>query len=467
MEPAQFSGKLKTVLRCNLPLFGILFGFILMSVATGQFSNFDSQVEYSAALGVTEYNMPYFNSDLNFSVPFGVIEHKLPYDNCSLINQPPLGFYTGALFLSVFGSSYAVAVTVPTLFGAGCIFLLYEIGRVLYEKRTGLFAAAIFASTPWHIVLSRSFLIDAQCLFFSLLYLLVGISATKRNSAKLILLSGIFFGVAFLTKAFAVLMLVPLAIYYFYAGPKNLWRTFMGVMFLVPALIFTYLWYEIISARGFYAAFTHDDFNFPILGAAPSPFFLFNYLLSALGVFILAASAVTLLISFVRSKNLGKIFASDMICLATVATVLGVNMFLVLGRNLNCPYNNPIKYDYQFLPLFCLLVASLLNKFYSLDLSDLRGKQGKLVFLVTLFGLVLLGVSMIQSVHVLNGYATLTGIRFTVEGESGYSFEHVTLNVAANISWAVQWLGLAIVALSLLRTNIKGLKTLGATLRQI
>jgi 4-amino-4-deoxy-L-arabinose transferase-like glycosyltransferase len=356
---------------------------------------------------------------------------------------------------------------VPTLFGAGCIFLLYEIGRVLYEKRTGLFAAAIFASTPWHIVLSRSFLIDAQCLFFSLLYLLVGISATKRNSAKLILLSGIFFGVAFLTKAFAVLMLVPLAIYYFYAGPKNLWRTFMGVMFLVPALIFTYLWYEIISARGFYAAFTHDDFNFPILGAAPSPFFLFNYLLSALGVFILAASAVTLLISFVRSKNLGKIFASDMICLATVATVLGVNMFLVLGRNLNCPYNNPIKYDYQFLPLFCLLVASLLNKFYSLDLSDLRGKQGKLVFLVTLFGLVLLGASMIQSVHVLNGYATLTGIRFTVEGESGYSFEHVTLNVAANISWAVQWLGLAIVALSLLRTNIKGLKTLGATLRQI
>ncbi len=453
MEPAQFSGKLnllylKIVLRNNLPLLGILFGFILMSVATGQFSNYDSQLEYTAALGVNEWGLPY--------IEFG-----------HFINQPPLGFYIGALFLRLFGSSYSIAVVVPTLFGAGCIFLLYEIGKVLYGKQTGLFAAAIFASTPWHIVLSRSFLIDAQCLFFSLLYLLVGIYATKKNSAKFILLSGVFFGVAFLTKAFAVFMLVPLAIYYFYAGPKNLWRTFMGVMFFVPALIFTYLWYEIISTRGFFAAFTHDDFNFFITGAAPSPFFVVNYLLGALGIFVLAAGAVSLLISFARKKALGKLFVSDMICLVTVAAVLGVNMFLVIGKNLITPYNNPIKYEYQFLPLFCLLAASLLNKLYSLDLADLRGKQSKLVFLVTLFGLVLIVLSMIQNVYVLNGYVTQTGIRFNVEGEMGYSFDHAALIGAPYISWAFQWLGFAIVALSLLWANRDRLKTLGATFRQL
>jgi len=453
MEPAQFSGELnltylKNVLKNNLPLLGILLGFILMSVATGQFSNYDSQLEYTTALGVNEWGLPY--------IEFG-----------HFINQPPLGFYIGALFLRCFGSSYAVAVTVPTLFGAGCIFLLYEIGRVLYGKQTGLFAAAIFASTPWHIVLSRSFLIDVQCLFFSLLYLLVGIYATKKNSMKLLLLSGVLFGVAFLTKAFAVFMLVPLAIFYFYAGPRNLRRTFMGVVFFVPALILTYLWYEIISTRGFFAAFTHDDFNFHITGAAPSPFFVLNYLLGALGVFFLAASAVSLLISFARRKTLGKLFASDMICLATVAAVVGVNMFLVIGKNLITPYNNPIKYEYQFLPLFCLLAASLLNKLYSLDLADLGGKRSKLVFLVTLFGLVLIGAAMIQNVHVLNTYTTQTGIRFNVEGEMGYSFEHVALNGATNISWAFQWLGFAIVAFSLLWTNRKRLKTLETALRQL
>ncbi|HDQ07010.1 MAG TPA: phospholipid carrier-dependent glycosyltransferase [Candidatus Bathyarchaeota archaeon] len=452
MEPAQFLGKLnlsylRIILRNNLSLLGILLGFILLSVATGQFSNYDSQLEYTAALGVIEWGLPY--------IEFG-----------HFINQPPLGFYIGALFLRCFGSSYAVAVTVPTLFGAGCIVLLYEIGRVLYGARTGLFAAAIFASTPWHIMLSRSFLIDVQCLFFSLLYLLVGIYATKKNSMKLLLLSGVFFGAAFLTKAFAVFMLVPLAIFYFYAGPRNLWRTFMGVMFFVPALIFTYLWYEVISTRGFYAAFTHDDFHFFITGAAPSYFFVVNYLLGAVGVFFLAAGAVSLLVSFLRRKTFGKVFASDLICLATVAAVVGVNMFLVLGRNLVCPYNNPIKYEYQFLPLFCLLAASLLNKLYLLDLADLRSRRNKLVFLVTLFGLVLIVLSMIWNVHALNTYTTQTEIRFNVEGEMGYSFEHAALNGAPQISWAVQWLGFAVVAFSFLWANRDRLKTLGATLQQ-
>ncbi len=445
MKATQKS-HLKTVLKNSLPLLGIMLGFILMSVATGEFSNYDSQVEYAAALGVNEWGLPY---------------HEFGH----FINQPPLGFYTGALFLRAFGSSYNVAVSVPTLFGAGCLVLLYEIGRVLYDRRTGLFAAAIFASIPWHIVLSRSFLIDAQCLFFSLLYLLVGIYATKKNSSKLILLSGVFFGVAFLTKAFAVFMLVPLAIYYFYAGPKNLWRTFMGVMFFVPALVFTYIWYELITNRGFYAAFTHDDFNFHISGAAPSPFFVIYYLLGAVGVFFLAAGAISLLVSFVRRKNLGKILGSDLVCLAAVVTVLGVNMFLVLGRNLVTPYNNPIKYDYQFLPLFCLLAASLLNKFYSFNLTNLGSKRNKLVFLVTISGLVLIVLSIIQNVLVLNSYVTETEVLFSVEGEKAYHFEHIAMNGATSIAWTLQWLGFAIVVFSLIWANIDKLKTLGATLQ--
>ena len=129
-------------------------------------------------------------------------------------------------------------------------------------------------------------------------------------------------------------------------------------------------------------------------------------------------------------------------------------MFLVLCKNLICPYNNPIKYEYQFLPLFCLLAASLLNKFYSLDLANLRGKRNKLVFLVTLIGLVLIVLSMIQNVHVLNTCTTQTGILFSVEGEMGYSFDHG----ATSISWAFHWLGFAIVAFSLIWANRDRLK---------
>ena len=451
VNAVQFSGEpnlvhLKTVLKSILPLLGILLGFVLLSVATGEFTNYDTRLEYNATLGVNKWGLPY---------------HEFGH----YINQPPLGFYTGALFLRVIGSSYSLAVAVPTLFGAGCLILLFQLGIVLYDKRTGLFAAAIFAISPWHIVISRSFLIDAQCLFFSLLYLLVGIYATKRNSTKLFLLSGVFFGVAFLTKAFAVFLLVPLAIYYLYAGQRNLWRIFMGAVYFVPTLVFTYAWYELITNRGFFAAFTHDDFNFPITGAAPSPFFLLYYLLGTVGVFFLAAGGVSLLVSFLRTKKIGKIFESDMICLAAIVTILGVNMYLVLGRNLICAYNNPVKYDYQFLPLFCLLAASLLNKFYSLDPANLGNKRNKLVSMFTLIGLVLIFVSMIQNVLVLNSYATQTGVLFSVEGEMGYSFEHIALNGSATISWVLQWLGFAVVSFALFWANKDKLKTLVTTLK--
>ena len=92
-----------------MPLLGILFGFILLSFATGEFTNYDTKLEYAAVLGVKEWGLPY---------------HEFGH----YINQPPLGFYTGALFLTFFGSYYSVAVVVPTLFGGGCIILLYELG---------------------------------------------------------------------------------------------------------------------------------------------------------------------------------------------------------------------------------------------------------------------------------------------------------------------------------------------------
>jgi hypothetical protein len=138
---------------------------------------------------------------------------------------------------------------------------------------------------------------------------------------------------------------------------------------------------------------------------------------------------------------------------------------LVLGRNLICAYNNPVKYDYQFLPLFCLLAASLLNKFYSLDPANLGNKRNKLVSMFTLIGLVLIFVSMIQNVLVLNSYATQTGVLFSVEGEMGYSFEHIALNGSATISWVLQWLGFAVVSFALFWANKDKLKTLVTKLK--
>ena len=73
-------------LRTNLSLLAILTSFIIISVATGQFSNYDSQLEYTATTSIIKTGLPYLETG-------------------NLINQPPLGFYIGALFLKCFGES--------------------------------------------------------------------------------------------------------------------------------------------------------------------------------------------------------------------------------------------------------------------------------------------------------------------------------------------------------------------------
>jgi hypothetical protein len=428
-------------LRTNLSLLAILTSFIIISVATGQFSNYDSQLEYTATTSIIKTGLPYLETG-------------------NLINQPPLGFYIGALFLKCFGESYSAAVNLATVFGFACIILVYKIGKLLYGKSTGLLASALFALTPWHIVLSRSFLIDVQCLFLSLLYLLAGLLAIKKNSTRLFLVSGVIFGAAFLTKAFAVFMLVPLVLFYFYSGKLNLKRLSLWIGFFVPVLVFVFLWYQIISSQGFFAVFSHDDFNFTFSGVVPSMFFVINYLLGILGVFFLVAGVVSLLVSFLRRKNLGDIFVFDLICLATIVFVVGVNMFLALGMNLVCPYTNPIKYDYQSLPLICLLVASLINKFYSFRHSAIStGSKGdNSVRFIVIFGFVLIILSLIQQILILNYYSLRDVVYFAMDSVTCYSFDNLAAN--GQLSFVLQGVGFIILCLGILWIFKNGQKAL-------
>jgi hypothetical protein len=104
--------SIRNLLSDNYPLLSILIGIGLVSVSIGPFQNGDTQWEYEAASGVIRWGMPYVGS-------FG-----------NMINQPPLGFYIEALFFKVFGLSFDVGVALVTLFGLGCIVLVYEIGKV-------------------------------------------------------------------------------------------------------------------------------------------------------------------------------------------------------------------------------------------------------------------------------------------------------------------------------------------------
>jgi 4-amino-4-deoxy-L-arabinose transferase-like glycosyltransferase len=393
------------------PLIIILIGATLVTFSLGTYQNYDTDLEFEAASNIAKMGVPYVNS-------YGTI-----------IDQPPLGFYTEALFFRIFGTSADTGVILMTLFGLASTVLLYLMGKELYGKSTGLFAAALLGVSPWHLVLSRSFLLDAQCLFFSLLCLYVGILAIHRSSVTLALASGLAFAAAMLTKFYAAFILVPLLLFYIHSRPKTLKRILSQLAaFSTPLLAFAFWWYQMFLGRPLLSVFHHNDLLDVIpasTGVVASPFFATNFLIDyGLGLAFIAACAFSLLLSFSLRKYFSKMAVVDLICLVSIIFVVSVNVVLGAVMNLNVPYFSAIKYLYQALPLFVLLTASLSAKSLSLFKTATSASHLRklLVYSVAAAALVLLAASLLSSMYYTNAMSQLDYLQFRVERNVNYGY---------------------------------------------
>jgi 4-amino-4-deoxy-L-arabinose transferase-like glycosyltransferase len=423
--------SIKKVLSENYPLLSVLVGFMLVSLSIGPFQNGDTAWEYEAVLKVTKSGLPY---------AYG-----------QLINQPPLGFYTQAVFAQFFGLSINNGTFLVTLFGLGCVILLYGIGRILYNKTTGFFAALLFAFSPWHLIMSRAFLIDAQCLFFSLLSVFVGILAIRRGSFKLFFVSGIIFAVAFNTKLYAIFTLIPLLLFFIYQQsikPKRL--VSWSALFFIPVLLSSYLWYQTITGVGLASIFSHADLSVQSTDTAvPSYFFVSNLLTNyTLGWFLVDAAILSVLICLAQRRMFQKFLVSDIISLVAIICVITVNVYLGVTLNLKSPYLNAVKFDYQILPFFSLLAASLVTKSISLlNIAKLKRKTLKIaVSTVALAGLALVAAGLLYNMNFDHLISSADFMIFKVEPNVnlGYSlFNYAPIKENSLLMYA-QYLGLAV-----------------------
>ena len=404
--------KIKELLSENYPLLAILIGVTLISLPIGPFRNNDTQLEFSTAQGVLKWGYPYLEIKGN------------------LFDLPPLGFYTEALFFLVFGSTMDIGVALITLFGLACTIVVYKLGKEVYGKSTGLFAAAFFALAPWELILSRAFLVDVQCLFLSLVCLYFGILAIRKDSVKLALVSGIFFAAALLTKQYAAFMLIPLLLLYIYRRPKDPEQILLQLgAFILPAVHATLWWYNIIMGKWLLYFVQHGDFgylNSPEV--VPSYSFVATFLIDyGLGVFFVAAVAFSLMIGLLFWKHFSKqSVVFDLVCLVTISFILGLDMYLGVTLNLKAPYTSAIKYTYQSLPFFSLAAASLASKSVSLLKSPRKSDKPKriLLFSVGLIGLFLLVTPIIINMSTARQITTKPHLIFRVQPDqdTGYSF---------------------------------------------
>jgi 4-amino-4-deoxy-L-arabinose transferase-like glycosyltransferase len=404
--------NIKKLLSENYPLLAILIGATLISLPMGPYRNTDTQMEFTTTQGVLKWGYPYLGIKGN------------------LFDLPPLGFYTAALFFLVFGSTMENGVALVTLFGLACTVVVYKLGKEAYNKSTGVFAAALFALAPWELILTRAFLVDTQCLFLSLVCLYFGILAIRKDSVKLALVSGIFFAAALLTKQYVVFMLIPLLLLYVYHRPKNPKQILLQLgAFILPAVHATLWWYNIIMGKWLLYFVQHRDFgdlNFP--GVVPSYSFITTFLIDyGLGVLFVAAVAFSLMIGLLFWKHFSKqSVVFDLVCVVTILSILGVDMYLGVTLNLKVPYTSAIKYTYQSLPFFSLATGSLASKSVSLFKSARTSVKLKRILLLSggFIGLFLLVTPIIANINTARQLTTVSHLTFRVQPSQdvGYTF---------------------------------------------
>ncbi|MCW3996119.1 MAG: glycosyltransferase family 39 protein [Candidatus Bathyarchaeota archaeon] len=395
--------------RENYPLILILAGTVLVSASIGPYRNGDTRLEYAAATGVVNWGMPYA-----YSIP-------------NIIDEPPLGFYTSGLIFKIFGLSVENGVALVTLFGLGCTMLIYKFGKDFYSKTAGVFAAALFALSPWEFVLTRSFLIDTQCLFLSLLTLYVGVLAIRRDSVKLTAVAGIFFALALLTKLYAAFVLIPLLLLYLHHRPKNPKQILSQLaVFCFPTIYLTFLWYQLVLQKGFLYIIQHGDFSeVNVAGVVPSYTFVSTFLVNfALGLFFVVAAIFSLVLTFVFRKRFSKFLLFDMVCLISIAVIVGVDAFLAVNQNLKVPYTSAVKYLYQALPFFSLVAGSLAAKSVSfLSAAKNSLKPRKIMFIIlSAAGIILLAVAIFSNINFVHQMSTHSYVVFEVKLGTNFGY---------------------------------------------
>ncbi len=439
--------SVKSFLVVHYQFVGVLIASFLIAVSMGTYTNWDAQLEYEAVTSILTRGFPYVTTGL-------------------MINQPPLGFYTAALVLAALGESYLNCVGVATAFGLGCVVLLYVLGTLLYGKKTGLIASALFGLVPWHVYMSKIFLIDNQYLFLGLLFLIMGILAVKHNSEKLVVSAGVFFALAFLTKLYAVLMLIPLVlIVLLNRKESNFKLTARKVaLFILPSIILQMIWFGVFANQNFFGVYFSSDFTHPELIANPTLEFLPIILSKSAGMFLFIALFLSLALSIIYRKKLAVFLRSDTASLGTVLIIMGLDVLLVVGFNLTVPYVSAIKYNYTALPFFCLLAASLAEKSAVLINSIKRKKKDLLIPVLVGAGLVLLFSSMTENTIFLNGWTGF--VAFGVDSVTYYGFNLFSEAVNRNMLDALHQSALILIVTSIIVEPLfKGLKIIYNRLR--
>jgi hypothetical protein len=195
----------------------------------------------AAVLRIWQLNSTGFNSDEAVYAGQGaaIADHPELEEFFPIFRAHPLLLQTllSLGFRLRLGDGFA-RLTVAVM-GVATVYLVYELGRLLYSRRAGLFAALLMALMPYHVVVTRQVLLDGPMTFYATLTVLLLTRFVLSGRPVWLYGTGALMGLTILSKETSIVLLG--AIYAFLALTPELrvrlrdLAVSVGVMALVIA----------------------------------------------------------------------------------------------------------------------------------------------------------------------------------------------------------------------------------------
>jgi 4-amino-4-deoxy-L-arabinose transferase-like glycosyltransferase len=128
----------------------------------------------------------------------------------------PLSMWMQAAMFKAFGVSEWAARLPSVIFGTGLVMLTAALGAILYNRRTGLIAGLVMATSPIIYLISRMSILDMPFAFFITLSILLFVLAWRNGDRRLYPVFWLSVGLATLGKGLWG-MALPLMVSFLYA----------------------------------------------------------------------------------------------------------------------------------------------------------------------------------------------------------------------------------------------------------
>ena len=211
------------------------------------------------------------------------------------MTKPPLVYYIPAIFWAL-GQESGYRLVAP-FFGILTIILVYFIGRDLFDEWVGLLAAIIAAGIPLFIHFSIITYMETFIAFMFLLSFYTVYKAITLKTRKWTIIAGVCYGLALLTKEFALFFILSFLLYLIFTKFKKsfdkkefkilLMIVIIGLLMYAPWLIRNYLEFNnpvFPSYAGIFGYNYLDEVGYKLrfsIGFTPVTYYLNSRLISS------------------------------------------------------------------------------------------------------------------------------------------------------------------------------------------